>query len=288
MPRCPVRADLITPNQRVKLLNELLVDSKTILDCAMDLHATHVLQKAVVLLQRDGRRDSNDASLRLLSIIEDAVSIRFLKLSMHPHACRLVQRVIGDAGPSSSARVRGIIADVESNYKTLALDQHGNFILQHILGCAAAEVAQHVQDFVRENVVELSQHKFGSHLVEKTLTSATPPQAVELIKELLRPTGRNAAAIGSVGEHEDDESSNPDGSRIDTSALLFLMKDPYANFVVQRAFDVSQGAMRYELASEIRQRSALLSRFTYGRHILSHIKRKIQLIKFNNIQPPFL
>ena len=278
--------DLITPDQRVKLLGELLTDSSSIQDCAMDLHATHVLQKSVVLLQRDARRNAvqgvppaQDSSMRLLSVVEDAVAARFMKLGMHPHACRLVQKVIGDAGSSCSATVQQIIGDVERNYRALALDQHGNFILQHILGSAADPVAQRVQDFVRENVVELSQHKFGSHLVEKSLSSATPPQAAALIKELLQPTGRNAECISkfnasavAAGEIPSIiKSDEANGSSVNTSALLFLMKDPYANFVVQRAFDASHGKLRAQLATEIRQRSNLLSRFTYGRHILSHI-----------------
>jgi hypothetical protein len=51
------------------------------------------------------------------------------------------------------------------------------------------------------------------------------------------------------------------------------MSDPYANFVVQRAFDASQGPLRNQLVEEINSRSAVLSKFTYGRHALMHLAK---------------
>ena len=55
--------------------------------------------------------------------------------------------------------------------------------------------------------------------------------------------------------------------------LMSLMKDPYANFVVQRAFDASEGDLRRQIIREVQDRAEILSRFTYGRHILSHVNK---------------
>ena len=53
------------------------------------------------------------------------------------------------------------------------------------------------------------------------------------------------------------------------------MSDPYANFVVQRAFDASAGALRQQLVEEIKSRSDVLSKFTYGRHALLHLSKSL-------------
>ena len=64
----------------------------------------------------------------------------------------------------------------------------------------------------------------------------------------------------------------PDGA---DDTLLLLMSDPYANFVVQRAFDASAGALRQQLVEEIKSRSDVLSKFTYGRHALLHLSKSL-------------
>ena len=79
--------------------------------------------------------------------------------------------------------------------------------------------------------------------------------------------------IGDAGESMDSGTPGSDAGAVGDDNLLMLMQDPYANYVVQRAFDRSGGALRQRLTDEIKRRSELLQRFTYGRHILLHINR---------------
>jgi hypothetical protein len=58
------------------------------------------------------------------------------------------------------------------------------------------------------------------------------------------------------------------------STILALMMDPYANFVLQKAFDRTTGAQRAELMQIVKDNAETLGRFTYGRHILSHVLRQ--------------
>mmetsp|Transcript_11764 Transcript_11764/g.14278 ORF Transcript_11764/g.14278 Transcript_11764/m.14278 type:complete len:803 (-) Transcript_11764:835-3243(-) len=254
--------DMIPTENRNELLNELLESHSKILRCAKDPHATHVLQKAVILLQAEIKRDhlAKD-NLVLLSKIENSVAMEFLQLAVHPHACRLVQRTLGDCIPKRSQAINNMLEMVVKNYAPLSVDQHGNFILQHILDHGSKLQAGSVQDFVCLELLELAQHKFGSHLVEKSLQCATEKQANAMVSKLLG-TNSNENESKSVENDQDGEDM-----------LLVLMKDPYANFVVQRAFDASTGELRLRFADEIKSRSEILSRFTYGRHILLHINK---------------
>lgn len=256
--------EVLPARHRNDLIEELLTSTPKVIRCAKDPHATHVLQKATVQLQKDIRSNKMvEKNTALLRQIEQAVADDVLILAVHPNACRLVQRVLGRCNVRASTYIGQIMTIVYASYHTLAIDQHGNFILQHILDNGTQSQVDSVQSFVCSRVLELAQHKFGSHLVEKCLQSSTPAQAEAIVKELLKPTGHNEEYINAKIEESEE--------RREESTLLMLMKDPYANFVVQRAFDASPGYLRSTLAKEIRQHAQVLNKFTYGRHILSHI-----------------
>ena len=279
--------DLIPVEVRNALLSELILPSNNISHCARDQHATHVLQKAVELLQKDvypemqvqrSKRPSSTPlasskyplSVKLLSSIEVAVQSEVMVLAVNPNACRLVQRVLGDCNRDRSKYVCVMMGHIEKDYPVLAVDQHGNFILQHILESGQPSQAQAIQAYVAQRVIELSQHKFGSHLVEKALTTATASQASLLLNHILSTSKQFDGAIFSRDENHNSANYTEAG---DGSVLLKMMKDPYANFVLQRALDVSSGEQRETLCREITKRTELINQFTYGRHILSHIAK---------------
>lgn len=253
--------DILPSKDRNLLLEEIIFPDETILKCSKDPHATHVLQKGVVLLQKEllskhTPLEINAVNERILESLERALSKEVLQLAVHPHACRLVQKVLGDCNMKKSDYIQTMLTEINQVYPNLAKDQHGNFILQHILDNGSREQKRQIQIYVCSKFLDLAQHKFGSHLLEKCLNTATEEDSVNLVTELLKLSTRH----------------NQGSGREDT--LLSLMKDPYANFVVQRAFDVSKGDQREALVMEIQRRSEILSRFTYGRHILSHVNKK--------------
>lgn len=261
--------DKFNSDERNSLLEEVIFPGDKILRCAKDPHATHVLQKAVVLVQRelknpDTKASTNEMNMNILKSIEQAVENDILNLCTHPHACRLVQKVLGDCNYNRSSHVAKMIELIRTKYPSLATDQHGNFIMQHIIDNGTEQHKAQVQAYVCTRFLELSQHKFGSHLVEKCLNSSSKTEAKSLVTELLKPALELRKKRGNNIVFSDKDTSD---------VLLALMKDPYANFVVQRAFDASDGSLRQQLTKEIRDRGDILSRFTYGRHILSHVNR---------------
>jgi len=63
------------------------------------------------------------------------------------------------------------------------------------------------------------------------------------------------------------------GAPITTSALYVMMKDQFANYVVQKMIDVAEPAQRRTLVHKIRPHIPTLRKFTYGKHILAKLER---------------
>ena len=68
------------------------------------------------------------------------------------------------------------------------------------------------------------------------------------------------------------------------SALYTMMKDQFANYVVQRMIDVADPPQRKLLISKIRPHVAVLRKYTYGKHILAKLEK--YYMKNNTDLPP--
>ena len=272
--------DLVELDQRDELLEELLCPRGNVFQASRNTHATHVLQKTVSILRREcaGAMGSLPAapsgsapatpragSLKLMRAVESAIADDVVPLLLHPHAYRLVLNVLGDCDVRRSESVSRAIDTVSAQMDALAVDQHGNFMLQHMLDVGGMPL-QRVHEFVVQRLYELAQHKFGSHLVEKCFSVANAVRCAELVGELLEPKSH---VNNDAARRLAPEGVAPDA--VTQSALLALMMDPYANFVVQRAIDRAVGMQRSDLVKIVQENAETLGRFTYGRHILGHV-----------------
>ena len=52
-----------------------------------------------------------------------------------------------------------------------------------------------------------------------------------------------------------------------------MMKDQYANYVIQKMIEVAEPAQRKLLIQRIRPQVATLRKYTYGKHILAKIEK---------------
>lgn len=57
------------------------------------------------------------------------------------------------------------------------------------------------------------------------------------------------------------------------SALYTMMKDQFANYVVQKMIDVAEPQQRKVLMHKIRPHIATLRKYTYGKHILAKLEK---------------
>jgi len=63
-----------------------------------------------------------------------------------------------------------------------------------------------------------------------------------------------------------------------------MMKDQFANYVVQRMIDVADPPQRKLLINKIRPHVAVLRKYTYGKHILAKLEK--YYMKNNTDLPP--
>jgi len=103
-------------------------------------------------------------------------------------------------------------------------------------------------------ILPLSQHKFASNVVEKCVEYASPQERLLMFEEILGNNGANT----NKGEG---------------SALLIMMKDQYANYVIQKMMDVVQDSHREILLQRIRPHLQSLKKYTYGKHIIARVEK---------------
>ena len=107
----------------------------------------------------------------------------------------------------------------------------------------------------------LSVHKFASNVVEKAITNASRLERQALINEVLVNSDSNR-----------NRSTLSDGSE-DNSVLWTMMKDQFANYVIQKMIDVAEPPIRRELMARIRPYIGSLRRYTYGKHIINKMEK---------------
>ncbi|XP_049887920.1 maternal protein pumilio [Pectinophora gossypiella] len=178
-----------------------------------------------------------------LQFIINAFAGQVYALSTHPYGCRVIQRILEHCTPEQTAPV---LAELHAHTDQLIQDQYGNYVVQHVLEHGAAEDRARLVAGVRGKVLQLSQHKFASNVVEKCVTHATRNERALLIDELC---GFN------------------------DNALHVMMKDQYANYVVQKMIDVAEPTQRKVLMHKIRPHIGSLRKYTYGKHIIAKLEK---------------
>lgn len=58
-----------------------------------------------------------------------------------------------------------------------------------------------------------------------------------------------------------------------SNALQAMMKDQYANYVVQKMIDVAEPGQRKTLMHKIRPHLSSLRKYTYGKHIIAKLEK---------------
>ncbi|XP_036142611.1 pumilio homolog 2 isoform X4 [Monomorium pharaonis] len=180
---------------------------------------------------------------RALQFVIGAFAGQVYSLSTHPYGCRVIQRILEHCTPEQT---QGILQELHAATDQLIQDQYGNYVIQHVLEHGKPEDKAQLIGSVRGKVLALSQHKFASNVVEKCVTHATRQERAVLIEEVC---GFN------------------------DNALNVMMKDQYANYVVQKMIDVAEPAQRKVLMHKIRPHLASLRKYTYGKHIIVKLEK---------------
>lgn len=128
---------------------------------------------------------------------------------------------------------------------SLIQDQYGNYVIQHILEKGKPNDRAFVIGKVKGNILSMSKHKFASNVVEKCVSFGSSADRQEIFDEVI--------------------TTKADG----TTPLYTMMKDQFANYVVQKLLDLSSEPQRILLVTKIKPQLPSLKKYTYGKHLIN-------------------
>lgn len=205
--------EFLNEDQKVDLVSEL---SHCVLAMIKDQNGNHVIQKAIECIP-----------IEKLPFILQSLRGQIYHLSTHSYGCRVVQRLL-EFGTLKDQD--DILNDLDEFIPFLIQDQYGNYVIQHILQHGTEDTSSHIGmskqniiDIIRKNVVEYSKHKFASNVVEKSVVYGSKNQIRQILDQILPRDEEHAADLE------------------DNAPLILMMRDQYANYVVQKLVGVATG-----------------------------------------------
>ncbi|KAG8060771.1 hypothetical protein GUJ93_ZPchr0002g23994 [Zizania palustris] len=209
----------------------------SIMKCVRDQNGNHVIQKCIECIPQER-----------IQFIISAFFGHVIELSTHPYGCRVIQRVLEHCDDENTQSA--MMEEIMQSVVLLALDQYGNYVIQHVLQHGKSEERSSIIKQLAGQIVKMSQQKFASNVVEKCLSYGTPEERQILIKEML----------GTTDENE---------------PLQAMMKDQFANYVVQKVLETCDDRNRELILSRIKVHLNALKRYTYGKHIVARVEKLI-------------
>jgi len=145
-------------------------------------------------------------------------------------------------------------------HRTLLDDQYGNYVIQHVLQYGREADRNSILDIIVESdLLKLSRQKFASNVVEKLLKYGNSAQRNTIVREMLRVVDEGGTSQEGAG----------------SSVLLLMVRDAYANYVVQTAIDVvPEGDEKQLLLVELKANEVQLRNYTFAKHIVAKLGTK--------------
>ncbi|KAE9550255.1 hypothetical protein FO519_006533 [Halicephalobus sp. NKZ332] len=230
--------ETITQEQQMEILGEM---KGQVLKCVKDQNGNHVVQKVIEKVDPEKLQFIIDSFTNGPG--DDVAS-----LAKHPYGCRVIQRVLEHCTPMQKNIV---LEQLHENVKSLIMDQYGNYVIQHVIEHGGDEDRDRIVAGIKGDVLTHAQHKFASNVIEKCLTHGNLEHKGILITEVCG-----------------------DGSK--PTPLLDMMKDPFANYVVQKMLDVADSSLRKKMMLAIKPHIPHLRKFNFGKHIITKLERYFQ------------
>jgi len=225
------------------LLNEF---HNNIIQCIHDQNGNHVIQKIIEIMSFKVKLGEGDTSVYDF-ILKDVLA-QVSELSCHPYGCRVMQRILEHCVEEQKERALNSISNC---FEPLLDDQYGNYVIQHVLQFGRENDRTAIlQIILSRDLLTLSRQKFASNVVEKLLKYGNTTQRNTVVNEMLKEV---------------------DGC----SVVLWMVRDAYANYVVQTTLDVlGEGSERDRLMEELQCHSTQLRNFTFAKHIVAKLNDK--------------
>ena len=172
--------------------------------------------------------------------IFDAVGHNCIEVGTHRHGCCVLQRCIDHA--SGNQKI-WLIQRITETACQLVVDPFGNYVVQYIIDLNEPTFTEPMVATFKGQICRFSRHKFSSNVIEKCLRCAGPASKDMIVDELLNPS-------------ETDR----------------LLRDSFANYVVQTALDFATPYMKHRLVEQVRPSLPAIRNTPYGRRIQAKIQ----------------
>ncbi|POS78455.1 pumilio domain-containing protein [Diaporthe helianthi] len=239
--------------------------SKDMVRIALNQHGTRALQKMIEHLSNNDQVALITAALcdRVVELIQDlngnhviqkcltklsaqdahfifeAVGTSCVEVGTHRHGCCVLQRCIDHATGDQKLL---LIQRITEHAVTLVQDPFGNYVVQYIIDLNDSIFTEPVVQKFHGRICQLSRHKFSSNVIEKCLRCASDASKDMIVDELLAP-----------------------------SEMDRLIRDSYANYVVQTALEHATHYMKQRLVDVIRPILPTVRSTPYGRKIQAKV-----------------
>ncbi|VDN53269.1 unnamed protein product [Dracunculus medinensis] len=233
--------ECVSSEQQQEILKEM---EGQVLKCVKDQNGNHVVQKVIENVETSKLQFIIDA------LVQPGDNDTVQSLSTHPYGCRVIQRILEHC---TEEQKRPILEQLHMHIKKLVIDQYGNYVIQHVIEHTTDADRDRIIEEISGSVLEFSKHKFASNVIEKCLVRGSPDH-------------KNALIVEVCGD-PDNPNETP---------LLEMMKDQYANYVVQKMLDVADSYNRRRIMLAIKPHIPSLRKFNYGKHIITKLEKYFQ------------
>jgi pumilio RNA-binding family len=208
-----------------------------VMRCVRDQNGNHVIQKCIECIPQHA-----------IQFIVSTFYGQVVMLSTHPYGCRVIQRVLEHCDDPTTQQI--MMDEILQSVCLLAQDQYGNYVVQHVLEHGKPHERSAIIEKLIGQIVQMSQQKFASNVIEKCLAFGNPVERQILISEML----------GSTNESEH---------------LEVMMKDQFANYVVQKVLETCDDQQREAILTRIKAHLNTLKKYTYGKHIVARVEKLV-------------
>ena len=222
-------------------------------NCIQDKNGNHVIQK---LIEKVDQNDLNDIYLVAVNNI--------IYFSKHQYGCRVIQRLFKYC---NKMQIQNMLNSLFNKINDLIQDQYGNYVIQFILENQDINKDDLLPIFysLKGNIYQYSFHKYASNVVERCITFGNDYQIKDIINEIVELVSR------------------------DEEIIINMVRDRFANYVVQKIIEFSDGEIQQNLIKIILSRQNKIKNEGFSKHVLNFIEKlnsgniKGNKIKNNNI-----
>lgn len=216
-----------------------------VLDLVLNQNGNHVIQKCIECIPAS-----------LAPFLAASFCGHIQEMAQHPYGCRVIQRIFELGLPEEEQSMfaslkdrRALLDELQDAAFALAQDQYGNYVIQHLLEHSSTADRTKIVGAFSTHFLSFSCHKFASNVVEKCVIYGTPSDRSVVLAEVL---------------------ASPETTET-------MLRDQYANYVIQKMLDVLTGEQREQLLRAIQPHLGTLRRYTFGKHILAKVDHLLSL-----------